>query len=426
MTALGRLMPRHSIHKEVDMIAQRYSPPVRLRALAALLGALVALLLAAGAVPAQASPIFCGAVLGPGTYFLEADLGPCPVGFPAVTLNSAVLNLNEFTIRCSPSAGSTVGVYVQGSDSWVGNGIVSGCTFGVVLAGAGWHTVMGIIASGNGNGDGFDILPKSKHNSLIANVAMSNVDGFEIWGSDNCLTGNASMANTNNGFVIRSSGARNRLSNNGAVNNGANGFDVEGNSNVVAGNRASENGDDGFDVAGQKNVLAGNIADTNFGGGLEAEGPSNQFYGNSAGGNGAAGFEIYKGKNTLTGNTAEGNAAGGFLVVGNQNTLIANKSSENEGFGFQVVGDKNSVDGSLAMVNGGNGFEGYGDKNGFTDGMVGGNGGNGIVLAFGATKNYVGQNSVFGDGEYDLKDENPVCSNEWFNNVFESSFQICD
>ena len=79
------------------------------------------------------------------------------------------------------------------------------------------------------------------------------------------------------------------------------------------------------------------------------------------------------------------------------------------------------------MANGGNGFEGYGDQNAFTDGLAGGDGADGIVLAFGATKNFVGQNAVTNhlDG-YDLKDENPVCSNEWVNNLYESSFQVCD
>jgi parallel beta-helix repeat protein len=426
MNALVQFTPRHCIHKEVDMITHRNSRFVWLRAVAALLGALSALLLVAGVAPAHASHIFCGATLGPGTHFLESDLGPCPVGFPALILKSATLNLNEFAIRCDASTGSSVGILVQGSESWLGNGIVDGCTYGVVLAGSGGHTVTTVVAIGNTNGDGFTVSPKSKENTLVANVAMQNYNGFAIWGSNNCLTGNAATANLNNGFVVRGSGSKNRLNNNGAVNNDGDGFDIEGSNNVVAGNRASENGDDGFDVAGQKNVLAGNMADANFGGGLEAEGSSNQFYGNTAGLNGAAGFEVYGGKNTLSGNTAEANAAGGFLVVGGQNALIANKSSENEGFGFQIVGSKNSIDGSLAMGNGGNGFEGYGNKNSFTDSLAGGNGQNGIVLAFGAIKNYVGQNTVGGDLGYDLKDENPFCSNEWFHNLSESSFQICD
>src|SRR4029077_17636757 len=91
--------PRPRTHTEVDMLTPRHSRSVRLRALAALLGALAALLLVAGVGPAQASHIFCGAVLGPGTHVLESDLGPCPVGVPALTLNSAVLILNEFTVR---------------------------------------------------------------------------------------------------------------------------------------------------------------------------------------------------------------------------------------------------------------------------------------------------------------------------------------
>jgi parallel beta-helix repeat protein len=409
------------------MITHRHSRSVRFRALAALLGALSALLLVAGVAPAQASHIFCGAILGPGLHVLESDLGPCPVGFPALTLNSATLILNEFTVRCAQSAGSTVGIAVQGKESWLGVGVVANCTFGVVLAGAGGHTVSAVIASGNTNGDGFNVATNSKGNTLIANVATQNINGFTVWGDDNCLTGNAATDNSNNGFFVGKSGSKNRLNNNGAVANGGDGFDIEGSNNVVAGNTARENGDDGFDVAGKQNLLAGNIADANFGGGLEAEGSSNMFYGNTANVNGAAGFEVFGGQNKLTGNVATVNAAGGFLVVGNKNALSGNRSGENDGFGFQVVGNKNSIDGSFAMANGGNGFEGYGDDNAFTDGLAGGDGGNGIVLAFGAVKNYVGQNAVTDHpAGYDVKDENPFCSNEWFHNLYESSFQVCD
>ena len=409
------------------MLTPRHARSVRLRALVALLGALSALLLVAGVGPAQASHIFCGAILGPGIHVLESDLGPCPVGFPALTLNSATLLLNEFTVRCATSTGSTVGIFVQGKESWLGFGFVENCTFGVVLAGSGEHTVSTVVAIGNDNGDGFNVAPKSKGNTLIANVATQNINGFTVWGADNCLTGNAATDNSNNGFFVGKSGSKNRLNNNGAVVNGGDGFDIEGSNNVVAGNNASANGDDGFDVAGQQNLLAGNIAESNVGGGLEAEGSSNLFYGNTANVNDAAGFEVYGGKNKLTGNVATANGAGGFLVVGSQNALTGNRSGENDGFGFQIVGNKNSIDGSFAMANGGNGFEGYGDQNAFTDGIAAGDGANGIVLAFGAIKNFVGQNTVTDhpDG-YDLKDENPVCSNEWSNNLFESSFQVCD
>jgi parallel beta-helix repeat protein len=427
MNALVQSTPRHRTHKEVDMITHRHSRSLRLRALAALLGALSALLLVAGVAPAHASHIFCGAILGPGIHVLESDLGPCPVGSPALILKSATLNLNGFTVRCSPATGSTVGISVRGFESWLELGIVENCTHGVVLAGSGGHTVSTVLAIGNNNGNGFGVSSKSKENTLIANVAMQNYNGFSVSGDDNCLTGNAATANSGNGFFVAASSSKNRLNNNGAVSNGGDGFDIEGSDNVVAGNRASENGDDGFDVAGQKNLLTGNIADANLGGGLEAEGSSSLFYGNTANVNGGAGFEVYGGKNKLTGNVATANGAGGFLVVGNNNALTGNRSGENDGFGFQIVGHKNSIDGGFAMANGGNGFEGYGDQNAFTDGIAGGDGANGIVLALGATKNFVGQNAVNGhEAGHDLKDENPVCSNEWFHNLAESSFQVCD
>jgi parallel beta-helix repeat protein len=424
MNALLQSTPHHSTHKEVDMITHRYSRVVRLRALAALLGALSALLLVAGVAPADASHVRCGAILGPGTHVLESDL-ECTF-FPALTLNSAALDLNGFTVRCASSIGTTMGIAVQGSESWLGNGVVENCTYGVVLAGSGGHTVTAVLAIGNGNGDGFNIGPKSKKNSLITNAAMNNYNGFAVLGKDNCLTANAASLNFN-GFVVRPSGSKNRLNNNGALKNEDDGFDIEGNDNVVAGNRASENGGDGIDVAGQKNLLTGNIADKNFEAGLEAQGSSNLFYGNMAGPlNRGAGFEVRGSKNKLTGNMADSNLAGGFLVSGSQNALVANRSGENDGPGFRIVGGKNSIDGSFAANNGGNGFEGYGAKNSFTDGVAGENGDNGIVLAFGAAQNYVGQNTVSGHPGYDLKDENSFCSNEWFHNSSESSFQICD
>ena len=55
-----------------------------------------------------------------------------------------------------------MGILVQGKESWLGVGIVENCTFGVVLAGAGGHTVTTVVASGNNTGDGFNVATKSK------------------------------------------------------------------------------------------------------------------------------------------------------------------------------------------------------------------------------------------------------------------------
>jgi parallel beta-helix repeat protein len=190
------------------------------------------------------------------------------------------------------------------------------------------------------------------------------------------------------------------------------GFDIEGSNNVVAANNASANGDDGFDVAGQQNLLTGNIAETNVGGGLEAEGSSNLFYGNTANGNDAAGFEVYGGKNKLTGNVATANGGGGFLVVGSQNALIGNRSGENAGFGFQIVGNKNSIDGSFA-VSDAEASRPTGIK---TPSRTASRRGRRERDRPGLRRHQELRRAERGhhhpDG-YDLKDENPVCSNEW-------------
>ena len=74
-----------------------------------------------------------------------------------------------------------MGIAVQGSESWVGNGIVEGCTYGVVLAGSGGHTVSAVLAIGDNKGDGFNVAPKSKKNTLVANVAMQNSTASPSW-----------------------------------------------------------------------------------------------------------------------------------------------------------------------------------------------------------------------------------------------------
>src|SRR5688572_2249175 len=63
---------------------------------------LASLILAAGpAGLALAAHITCGAVLGPGgTFTLDSDVGPCDDPAPAITVDSASLDLNGFTVSC--------------------------------------------------------------------------------------------------------------------------------------------------------------------------------------------------------------------------------------------------------------------------------------------------------------------------------------
>src|SRR5882672_6503063 len=95
---------------------------------------------------AQASPIGCGAILGPGgTFVLDSDVGPCDGPGPALTLISATLDLAGHTVSCSTT--SIYGIDIEGANSQVHNGTVTGCSNGVVLLGQGHHRVRAVTAS---------------------------------------------------------------------------------------------------------------------------------------------------------------------------------------------------------------------------------------------------------------------------------------
>src|SRR5215510_15802153 len=100
---------------------------------------------------AQAAPIGCGAVLGPGgTFVLDSDVGPCPAPGPALKLISATLDLAGHTVSCENP--DIFGIDLEGKGSKVRNGTVTGCSNGVVLLDHGHHKVRKVIASGNSTG----------------------------------------------------------------------------------------------------------------------------------------------------------------------------------------------------------------------------------------------------------------------------------
>jgi parallel beta-helix repeat protein len=400
------------------------------RPLGLVLGLLSALLLLAAASPAHATHIVCGATLGPGgIHVLEADLGPCDPGAPALTVKSATLRLDGFTVSCAPSSAPTTGISLVGTGAWLTLGTVSGCGNGVVLGGAGGHTVSGVMARGNSTGDGFRVAPKSDGNALIANRALLNVNGFSVHGKNNALSWNFADANSANGFVVRPAGTKNRLNQNVSDFNGDDGFDVEGVDNLLAGNTARSNVGDGFDVAGRRNLLVGNTASGNVAGGFEAEGSDNSLFGNTAQANGEGGFELYGLRNRAAGNVATENQDVGFQIAGNRNVVNGNRANGNQGSGYRADGNANDISGNYAESNGGSGFEGHGDANGFAHNLARVNAASGIHLGLGSAKSRVAQNVSLGHAApagFDLAEDNPGCdTNRWQFNLFVTESQSC-
>src|SRR4051794_15493661 len=76
---------------------------------------------------AHAVQVDCGAVLGPGGNFvLDSDVGPCSGPEPALTLISATLDLADHTVSCLIP--TVYGIDMEGANSQVHNGTVTGCS----------------------------------------------------------------------------------------------------------------------------------------------------------------------------------------------------------------------------------------------------------------------------------------------------------
>jgi parallel beta-helix repeat protein len=237
----------------------------------------------------QASTVInpsCGDTIGPGgSFVLGGDVGPCGTD-PALTVDSAKLDLGGFTVTCD---GTFDGILLDGKGAQLLNGTVSHCLDGVGLVGSGKHTVKNVTSEYNA-GVGFNVI--SDKNRLLSNTACNNDDGgFDIEGNKNTLEDNLSE------------------------NNGGDGFDIEGNKTIVKDNVAENNADKGFLVQGFFNKLVDNTANNNGGDGFDIEGDKNHLIGNTANTNGNDGIDVQAGEtvrstgNVIRKNTATGNAA---------------------------------------------------------------------------------------------------------------------
>jgi parallel beta-helix repeat protein len=230
-----------------------------------------------GRIPvAEASPISCGQTLGPGGAFtLDAPLTGC--SGTAVVVISAELDLNGHTVTCGSE--SATGIRVEGAGSRVTNGTITGCGFGVDVAGSGGHHVEKVTATDNASGF---VVTTGGDNDLVQNTATDCDYGFVVQVSNNRLSGNTAKGNVVS-FVINA-GTGNDLSGNTA-NESTFGIQVSAESTAVTGNTAANNRS-GFIVSAGGNELTDNVATGNNSGIIvQGGGEGNRLHSNAASGN---------------------------------------------------------------------------------------------------------------------------------------------
>lgn len=351
--------------------------------------------------PAQAVHISCGDVLGPGgSFVLDSDVGPCSGPGPALTVISASLDLAGHTVSCSTE--SIYGIEVQGKGSRVRDGVVSGCSNGIVLFDQGAHEVRGVTASENITG----FTVGSSRNTLTKNAATDNeFAGFAVGGSRNQLSDNTTSG-SEFGFMFIGA-TRGVLSRNTATGN-SNGFEMyNSDDNLLTSNEASGNTSGGFHGTlntsnrWEANTASGNVE------GFAFEGDTNgNWIGNTANGHSGFGFNFADGGgNSLNDNHAAGNG-GGFGIEETNDTLVGNEAADNTGAGFTLFAEAIGVQ--------------------LRKNRALSNDASGIHLTSGATNNRLHTNQAFDNGNFDLQDDNLDCdANDWRNNRFDTASQGC-
>lgn len=363
---------------------------------------------------ALAGNIACGAILGPGGKFvLDSNVGPCPGPEPAITVNSARLDLNGFSVSCG--ADPAAGIVIVGTEAKVHNGTVTGCVSGVELRGQGSHKLWdilavalidGLVVSSDQNilsdntvsvSGRAGILVTGNYNTLTENIAASLLTGILVAGSYNRLTENAGMGGLIAGILL--GGTNNRAE--GNVADGVEAFLLSGSNHQVKGNTAFA----GFSVRFASNLrLTDNTAICTDGFCLVLPGfhiversMNITLIGNTVSGF-RDGFVINNAShNFLKNNTATGVRVGFSLASGSHNTLANNTATDNSGTGF-VLDDATN---SLLEAN-----------------VARNNGQNGVHLFIGASNNRVVKTKASGNGSFDLQDDNVNCgTNLWEQNT---------
>jgi parallel beta-helix repeat protein len=241
--------------------------------------------------------------------------------------------------------------------------------------------------------------------------------GIEIFGQTNDHVTNGEVKNCFTGIEIAGGGTH-ELSNLNVHNHGRFGIIVAGSNNDIRNTTSSFNGFvfDGFVTFGFGVIVAGNSnklgqlqVEHNGIVGIELDGANNLVTSSSVLGNNredCCGIAIFGSNNTIDLSTTVSQSRLG-IVVGNStgNTIRATSAFQNSGGGILLASVTNTTIQSSDASN---------------------NGGPGIRLGSGATSNLITSNKAFGNGGFDLEDDNPACdSNTWKSNQFGTANQSC-
>ncbi len=171
------------------------------------------------------------------------------------------------------------------------------------------------------------------------------------------------------------------------------------NAAVVVGNRAIDNGEQGFDLDGNLHLVAGNRAIGNSGVGFELGGIGNTVLENAALYN-EVGFETFDGPNLVQSNLASGNEIG-VRAGGSGATFVANVASGNSGIGWvlRVASAGFMLRGNLVQGNGSQGLLISGSSHVLTGNSIVGNRLSGVLVLSGASAISVEQGNLFGNND---------------------------
>lgn len=261
----------------------------------------------------------CGETIGPNQVAVLSNDLTCDnsntSGDTALILvgPKAVLKMAGHSVTCG--AGVPTGIRLEGSGAELTggplkHGTVTGCARGIIVEGEGHHLVTKVTARANPLG-GF--LIKSDDNKLHHNQSLNNTagSGFRFDGTNrNTFKGNLAKGN-----LIGFKGA-------------------DTNDNILTANRAVDNEAQGIDLQGDGNYLGGNLAKNTlvqYGFILEGNGTTVRW--NQAIGNGWSGFYFFNGTEfTVRGNTAKKNGFAGIQLAdtAQDSTLIGNVALDND------------------------------------------------------------------------------------------------
>ena len=307
---------------------------------------------------------------GPGTATLSADItaGGCGATDDPLleVIGPFTLDMAGFKVDCGVSP-TTTGIRLLGSGAILKNGLVQGCTVGVVVDGTGSHKVQNVVAKDNGRG--FDV--QSNKNELTNSSAVHNGvfppglppfgPGFLIAGNQNKLDHDVATDNSDANFQVN--GNQNTINNSAAAYGPCHGFRIQGDKNKVTNSTSTGTpsaGCDGFlIVSGSSlNELTGNGASDNEGNGFQNLGNTNTFKNNTSTGNDRWGFRHFNSNsNTTQDNVAVNNGFGGIQIAVSPpgtsqfNLVKGNRTHGNPNDGIQVQGTLNTVTGNTSLGN---------------------------------------------------------------------------